>query len=39
MPHIVQPDLTEQAKTNDVPVARLIGFQTNDICDERATVP
>jgi acyl-coenzyme A thioesterase PaaI-like protein len=34
----VQPDFREQARANDVPVARLIGFQAKDIRDERATV-
>jgi uncharacterized protein (TIGR00369 family) len=32
------PDCVERAKTNDVPVARLIGFEAKDIGDGRATV-
>ena len=31
-------DLEERAKLNDVPVARLIGFEAQDIADGRATV-
>ena len=31
-------DCVERAKTNDVPVARLIGFEAKDIGDGRATV-
>ena len=31
-------DFREQAKTNDVPIARLIGFEAKDIADGRATV-
>jgi uncharacterized protein (TIGR00369 family) len=38
MSKTVQPDFREQAKANDAPVARLIGFQAKDIRDERATV-
>jgi uncharacterized protein (TIGR00369 family) len=38
MSKTVQPDFREQASANDVPVARLIGFQAKDIPDERATV-
>jgi uncharacterized protein (TIGR00369 family) len=34
----VQPDFRERAKTNDVPVTRLIGFETTDIGEGRATV-
>jgi uncharacterized protein (TIGR00369 family) len=34
----LQPDFRERAKTNDVPVARLIGFEAKDIADGRATV-
>ena len=33
-----QLDFRERAKTNDVPVARLIGFEAKDIADGRATV-
>jgi uncharacterized protein (TIGR00369 family) len=32
-----QPDFRERAKANDVPVARLIGFQAKDIGDGQAT--
>jgi uncharacterized protein (TIGR00369 family) len=31
-------DFKERAKTNDVPIARLIGFEAKDIADGRATV-
>jgi uncharacterized protein (TIGR00369 family) len=34
----LQPDFRERARTNDVPVARLIGFEVKDIADGRATV-
>jgi uncharacterized protein (TIGR00369 family) len=33
-----QADFTERAKTNDVPIARLIGFEVKGIADRRATV-
>jgi uncharacterized protein (TIGR00369 family) len=33
-----QPDFRERAKTNDVPIARLIGFEAKDIAEGRATV-
>ena len=33
-----QPDFRERAKTNDVAIARLIGFEATDIADGRATV-
>jgi uncharacterized protein (TIGR00369 family) len=33
-----QSDFRERAKTNDVPIARLIGFEAKDIADGRATV-
>jgi Thioesterase superfamily len=33
-----QADFRERAKTNDVPIARLIGFEAKDIADGRATV-
>src|SRR5271154_1530534 len=33
-----QADFRERAKTNDVPIARLIGFEARDIADGRATV-
>jgi len=32
------PDFRERAKANDVPVARLIGFEAKDIAGGRATV-
>jgi len=34
----LQPDFRERARTNDVPVARLIGFEVKDIADGQATV-
>ena len=34
----LKPDFRTRAKTNDVPVARLIGFEAKDIGDGRATV-
>ena len=33
-----QPDFRERAKANDVPVARLIGFEARDVADGRATL-
>src|SRR5208283_5337318 len=33
-----QADFRERAKTNEVPIARLIGFEAKDISDGRATV-
>jgi len=33
-----QGDFRERARTNDVPVGRLIGFEVKDISDGRATV-
>jgi len=33
-----QSDFRERAKTNDVPISRLIGFEAKDIADGRATV-
>ena len=33
-----QADFRERAKTNDVPIARLIGFEAKDVADGRATV-
>ena len=33
-----KPDFRTRAKTNDVPVARLIGFEAQEIADGRATV-
>src|SRR6202795_1830103 len=33
-----QRDFRERAKTKDVPIARLIGFEAKDITDGRATV-
>jgi len=32
------PDFVERAKTNDVPVARLIGFEASEVADGHATV-
>ncbi|HVR23485.1 MAG TPA: PaaI family thioesterase [Candidatus Polarisedimenticolia bacterium] len=34
----LQADFRERARTNDVPIARLIGFEVKDIADGRATV-
>ena len=34
----VQPDFRQRAKTNDVPVARLIGFEAKEIADGKAIV-
>jgi uncharacterized protein (TIGR00369 family) len=34
----LKPDFRERAKANDVPIARLIGFEAKDIADGRATV-
>lgn len=34
----VRLDFRARAKTNDVPVARLIGFETKEVADGRATV-
>jgi uncharacterized protein (TIGR00369 family) len=34
----LEPDFKKRAKANDVPIARLIGFEANDISDGRATV-
>jgi uncharacterized protein (TIGR00369 family) len=34
----LKSDFRERAKTNDVPVARLIGFEAKNIADGRATV-
>jgi uncharacterized protein (TIGR00369 family) len=34
----LKTDFRERAKTNDVPVARLIGFEVKEIVDGRATV-
>jgi uncharacterized protein (TIGR00369 family) len=33
-----QPDFRARAKTNDVPIARLIGFETKEIAEGRAIV-
>ena len=33
-----QADFRERAKTNDVPIARLTGFEARDIGNGRATV-
>ena len=32
------PDFMKPAKTNDVPVARLIGFEASEVADGHATV-
>ena len=34
----LRPDFRERAKANDVPVARLIGFEASEIADGHATV-
>src|SRR5215470_6289002 len=34
----LKPDFRERARVNDVPVARLIGFEAKDISNGRATV-
>ena len=34
----LKPDFRKRAKANDVPIARLIGFEAKDIADGRATV-
>src|SRR5712664_4965809 len=34
----MKPDFRTRAKTNDVPVARLIGFEAKEAADGRATV-
>jgi uncharacterized protein (TIGR00369 family) len=34
----LKPDFRTRAKTNDVPVARLIGFEAKEAADGRATV-
>jgi len=34
----VESDFRTRAKTNDVPVVRLIGFEAKEIAQERATV-
>jgi uncharacterized protein (TIGR00369 family) len=34
----LRPDFREQAKANDVPVARLLGFEAKDVADGRATI-
>ena len=33
-----QTDFRERARTNDIPIARLIGFEAKDIAEGRATV-
>jgi len=33
----LQPDFRERAKANDVPIARLIGFEAKNVGDGRAT--
>ena len=34
----LKSDFRERARVNDIPVARLIGFQAKEIADGRATV-
>ena len=34
----LQPDFRSRAKTNDVPVARLIGFEAKEAADGRAVI-
>ena len=34
----LRPDIRERAKRNDVPVARLIGFEASEVADGHATV-
>jgi uncharacterized protein (TIGR00369 family) len=34
----LEPDFRERAKTNNVPIARLIGFEATDIAEGRATI-
>jgi uncharacterized protein (TIGR00369 family) len=34
----LRPDFRERAKANDVPVARLIGFEASEVADGHATV-
>jgi uncharacterized protein (TIGR00369 family) len=34
----LRPDIRERAKANDVPVARLIGFEASEVADGHATV-
>jgi uncharacterized protein (TIGR00369 family) len=34
----LRPDFRQRAKANDVPVARLIGFETSEVADGHATV-
>jgi uncharacterized protein (TIGR00369 family) len=34
----LKPDFRERARANDIPVARLIGFEATEIADGRATV-
>jgi uncharacterized protein (TIGR00369 family) len=34
----LQPDFRERARANDVPIARLIGFEAKNVADGRATV-
>jgi uncharacterized protein (TIGR00369 family) len=34
----LRPDFRERAKANDVPVARLLGFEAKDVADGRATI-
>src|SRR5258708_17547424 len=34
----LKSDFSERARVNDIPVARLIGFEAQDIADGRATV-
>jgi uncharacterized protein (TIGR00369 family) len=34
----LRPDIRERAKANDVPVARLIGFEASEVADGHATI-
>ena len=36
--NLLRPDFRERAKANDVPVARLIGFEAIEVADGHATV-
>jgi uncharacterized protein (TIGR00369 family) len=35
--NLLRPDFRERAKANDVPVARLIGFEPSEVADGHAT--
>jgi uncharacterized protein (TIGR00369 family) len=36
--NLLRPDFRERAKANDVPVARLIGFEASEVAEGHATV-